>query len=129
MTNPPGARRKQSVRQEPSSGKNTMSLTLSILTAKAAGSAFLPARAKLLQWYRVCLHILTGPIGICNTEGAFEMNKEKELQELKDSLEDLKKRWPAHSVKVQMIEELERLEEEIARLEKLRPSNGLNTPK
>lgn len=47
------------------------------------------------------------------------MNKEKELHELQKSLEDLKKRWPAHSVKAQMIEEMERLEEEIDRLKKL----------
>jgi len=57
------------------------------------------------------------------------MDLEKELNHLKNDLEDLKKRWPAHSVKTQMIEEMERLEDEIERLEKLLTSAGLNTPK
>lgn len=34
-----------------------------------------------------------------------------EVRRLEEELDDLKKRWPAHSVKPQMVAELERLEE------------------
>lgn len=36
---------------------------------------------------------------------------ELEVKRLEAELDDLKKRWPAHSVKPQMVAELERLEE------------------
>lgn len=49
-------------------------------------------------------------------------NVAEKLEEAKRSLEDLKKRWPAHSVKPQMVEEMERLEEEILELTKLQES-------
>lgn len=38
------------------------------------------------------------------------------ITDLEKKIEDLKKRLPAHSVKPGMIEELEQLEEELARL-------------
>lgn len=38
------------------------------------------------------------------------------IMELQERIKDLKKRLPAHSVKPVMIEELEELEEELARL-------------
>ncbi|MHB9095329.1 MAG: histidine kinase [Eubacteriales bacterium] len=46
------------------------------------------------------------------------MQVDDRLSELEKSLEDLQKRWPAHSVKPQMIEERENLEDEIALLKK-----------
>lgn len=49
------------------------------------------------------------------TKGMLNMTSDKRLAELQKLLADLKKRWPAHSVKPQMIEELERIEEEIAK--------------
>lgn len=43
------------------------------------------------------------------------------IEIMEQQLEDLKKRWPAHSVKPQMIMEMEQLEEEIELLlEKVR---------
>lgn len=50
------------------------------------------------------------------------MDVTDKLAELKQNLEDLKKRWPAHSVKPHMVEEMERLEEEIEKLTKLQDS-------
>lgn len=44
---------------------------------------------------------------------------EVKLQKLQLSLSDLRARWPAHSVKSEMIIQLEDLEEEIANLEEL----------
>ena len=38
------------------------------------------------------------------------------ITELRTSLADLSKRWPAHSVKPQMIDEMEKIEEEISEL-------------
>lgn len=38
------------------------------------------------------------------------------IKELEKKINDLKKRFPAHSVKPSMIDELEELEEELARL-------------
>jgi len=38
----------------------------------------------------------------------------KRIQELKEKITDLKKRWPAHSVPPAMVLELEDLEEELA---------------
>ncbi len=37
----------------------------------------------------------------------------EEVKRLEAELDDLKKRWPAHSVKPRMVAELERLEEEL----------------
>lgn len=50
------------------------------------------------------------------------MDVTDKLEELKEELEDLKKRWPAHSVKSFMVEEMERLEDEIFKLTKLQES-------
>ena len=38
----------------------------------------------------------------------------KRIQELKEKIADLKKRWPAHSVPPGMMRELDELEEELA---------------
>ena len=38
----------------------------------------------------------------------------KRIQELKEKIADLKKRWPAHSVPPGMMRELDALEEELA---------------
>ncbi|WP_434512773.1 histidine kinase [Desulfitobacterium sp. AusDCA] len=43
---------------------------------------------------------------------------ERHLQELRKKLMDIKARWPAHSVKPEMIFQLESLEEEIAILQR-----------
>jgi len=37
------------------------------------------------------------------------------IQELKDQIEDLKKRWPAHSVPAAMVEQLDELEDELGK--------------
>lgn len=42
-----------------------------------------------------------------------EMNN-KRIQELKEKIADLKKRWPAHSVSAAMVQELDDLEDELA---------------
>ncbi len=39
--------------------------------------------------------------------------KEKRIKELEEEISDLKRRWPAHSVKPKMIMRLEELEEEL----------------
>lgn len=45
----------------------------------------------------------------------------KHIQELEAKIEDLKKRWPAHSVPPMMMQELDDLEEELAEaMEKVR---------
>jgi len=38
----------------------------------------------------------------------------KRIQELEEKIEDLKKRWPAHSVPAALLQELDDLEEELA---------------
>jgi ribosomal protein L29 len=38
----------------------------------------------------------------------------KHLQELESKLADLKKRWPAHSVPISLMQELDDLEQELA---------------
>lgn len=48
------------------------------------------------------------------------MDIDKEIQKIQMKLEDLKKRWPAHSVKAEMVEEKDRLEDELSELERLR---------
>jgi len=49
------------------------------------------------------------------------MNNER-IQELREKIADLKKRWPAHSVPSAMLQELDDLEEELAQaLEKAQP--------
>lgn len=45
--------------------------------------------------------------------------QEKRLQELQRELDDLRARWPAHSVKPAMLNQLEDLEEEIENLKEL----------
>ena len=42
--------------------------------------------------------------------------REKRIQELEALIEDLKKRFPAHSVKPEMVTRLEELEDELERL-------------
>jgi hypothetical protein len=42
----------------------------------------------------------------------------KEIQKIKDQINDLKNRLPAHSVKPAMLQELERLEEKLSELQK-----------
>lgn len=48
------------------------------------------------------------------------MDIDREIQKIKMKLEDLKKRWPAHSVKPEMVEEMDRLEDELCELERVR---------
>lgn len=55
------------------------------------------------------------------------MDIQERLTELQESLADLQRRWPAHSVKPQMIEEMERIEEEIAELVQLLNQSGKTT--
>ncbi len=43
------------------------------------------------------------------------VSNEQKIKELEKQLDELKKRWPAHSVPPSMWMELERLEEELAR--------------
>lgn len=50
--------------------------------------------------------------------------EERRLQELQEKLIDVKARWPAHSVKPELIFQLESLEEEIAILQKRLASRG-----
>ncbi|MFZ5639253.1 MAG: histidine kinase [Bacillota bacterium] len=50
------------------------------------------------------------------------MEKEVKIAELEAALADIRKRWPAHSVKPELINEMERLEEELAKLKN--ESNG-----
>ncbi|MCG0278728.1 MAG: hypothetical protein L5656_09405 [Thermanaeromonas sp.] len=38
---------------------------------------------------------------------------QKEIRRLEEAIANLKKRWPAHSVKVEMVVELEELEEKL----------------
>ena len=44
--------------------------------------------------------------------------KADRIKELEEQIEDLKRRWPAHSVKPAMIQRLDELEEELERLRK-----------
>lgn len=55
------------------------------------------------------------------------MSFDQEIHKLKSNLEDLKKRWPAHSVKPEMVEEMERLEDEISKLTRLKIKGLDNT--
>ncbi|MBU7005410.1 hypothetical protein [Phosphitispora fastidiosa] len=57
------------------------------------------------------------------------MDDDKKLAELENQLRDLKQRWPAHSVKPQMIEEMERIEDEIENLRKLRSHKDVGSPR
>ena len=41
--------------------------------------------------------------------------KTERIKELEEKIDDLKKRWPAHSVSPALFQELEDLEEELAR--------------
>ncbi|MDW7738533.1 MAG: histidine kinase [Bacillota bacterium] len=45
---------------------------------------------------------------------------EDKIKELKRKIEDIKKRWPSHSPKVSMFQELETLDFELEALEKLK---------
>lgn len=44
------------------------------------------------------------------------MERNAHIAELELALADIKKRWPAHSVKPELINEMEKLEEELAKL-------------
>jgi hypothetical protein len=46
------------------------------------------------------------------------MDKDMEIEKIKAQIIDVKKRMPAHSVKPAMIQDLERLEDRLAELEK-----------
>jgi hypothetical protein len=55
---------------------------------------------------------------VCKTPLYFEIHPgvamdNKHIQELKDKIEDLKKRWPAHSVPPAMLQKLDDLEDEL----------------
>lgn len=55
------------------------------------------------------------------------MDIQERITELQRNLADLQKRWPAHSVKPYMIDEMERIEEEIAVLVQLLNQSGKST--
>ena len=42
--------------------------------------------------------------------------REKRIQELEEQITDLKNRFPAHSIKPEMVKQLEELEDELERL-------------
>ncbi|SFG27527.1 hypothetical protein SAMN05660649_01231 [Desulfotomaculum arcticum] len=42
--------------------------------------------------------------------------REKRIQELEEQITDLKKRFPAHSIKPEMVNQLEEFEDELERL-------------
>lgn len=46
-----------------------------------------------------------------------EYEKKKRIEELERQIDDLKNRWPAHSVKPVMIQELEELEDELGKVQ------------
>ncbi|MDK2887133.1 MAG: hypothetical protein PWP72_10 [Thermoanaerobacter sp.] len=46
----------------------------------------------------------------------------KQIILLKEEIDELKRRWPAHSVKAEMVERLEELEEKLERLRLLQES-------
>ncbi|SHI42119.1 histidine kinase [Desulfofundulus thermosubterraneus] len=43
----------------------------------------------------------------------------KQIAHLEEEIAELKKRWPAHSVKAEMVERFEELEEKLERLRRL----------
>ncbi|GAW28371.1 MULTISPECIES: histidine kinase [Carboxydocella] len=47
-------------------------------------------------------------------------NAEQEIKELEARIADLKKRWPAHSLRPAMVQELEELEERLEELKRER---------
>jgi hypothetical protein len=47
-------------------------------------------------------------------------NLNKRIQELEEQINELKARWPAHSVQPSMLQQLEELEEELESLKKER---------
>ncbi|MFZ5626814.1 MAG: histidine kinase [Bacillota bacterium] len=47
-------------------------------------------------------------------------NAEQEIKELEVRIADLKKRWPAHSLRPAMVKELEELEERLEELKRER---------
>ena len=51
------------------------------------------------------------------------MNDEK-IEALKNQIQELKARWPAHSVPAALLQELDDLEEDLARLEKSKVDPG-----
>ncbi|MCR3922321.1 MAG: histidine kinase [Firmicutes bacterium] len=52
-------------------------------------------------------------------DGNEKKRYEKRLNELQQQLADLRKRWPAHSVKAAMVNQWEEIEEEIRSLQNI----------
>jgi len=52
------------------------------------------------------------------------MSSEQKIKDLEKQLDELKQRWPAHSVPPSMWMELERLEEELAKAREEQEENG-----
>ena len=52
------------------------------------------------------------------------MDITEKIAKLEQDLADLKKRWPAHSVKPEMIEKMEQIEDKIEQLKKIRAISG-----
>lgn len=50
---------------------------------------------------------------------------DEKIKEIKRKIEDVRKRWPAHSAKPSMFRELEDLEMELEELEKQQKKRGL----
>ncbi len=51
-------------------------------------------------------------------------NIDEMIVEIKRKIEDVKKRWPLHSPKISMFQELENLELELEKLQKLKKSRA-----
>jgi len=51
-------------------------------------------------------------------------DRTKRIEELKKQINDLRSRWPAHSAPSAMLQELDDLDEELARLQKEAQSEG-----
>lgn len=49
-------------------------------------------------------------------------NIDEKIQELENTISDLKKRWPAHSLKPEMFAQLEDLEDELEKYKKMKES-------
>jgi hypothetical protein len=50
--------------------------------------------------------------------------KDKRIQDLKEKIAELKKRWPAHSISAALLQELDDLEEELAKLQQRKTDKG-----
>ncbi|MFZ5591237.1 MAG: histidine kinase [Bacillota bacterium] len=54
------------------------------------------------------------------------MSYQQQIEQIVARIVDLKKRWPAHTPRQSMVEELEQLEEELERLRELQKAMGAN---